>query len=94
MGGYFSIWLVFFLSKYKTSLTFESTEYFLLAPRRLGSGKEKLANASQLSYCSCLEKCEMFKIGLRGLCPSQTQIILLFRSGMSVYKKCLLLEKI
>lgn len=42
-------YLLLLLSKYKISLTFESTEYFLFASWRLGSGKEKFVNISQLS---------------------------------------------
>lgn len=70
-GGYFSV-CYFFLSQHKISLTFESTEYFLFAPWKLGSGKEKFANISQLAYCLFLEKCQMFKIHLRVLCTSHT----------------------
>lgn len=53
---FFFLLLFFFLSKYKMSLTFESTEYFLPAPWRLGSGKEKFANISQLPDRSFLGK--------------------------------------
>lgn len=50
VGWYFSVCYFFFLSKYKISLTSESTEYFLLAPQGLGSGKEKFVNISHCKH--------------------------------------------